>query len=159
MEERTPGEHTLSNFLTTFPLSSWCCTSSVEKMLFDHSTRSGMTSTSGKKKVSLKLQRSLVPQLDPAAKKAWYNINFSHSETGLVQNRFEFFSGLQLYRKEVRTNSDSRICTCSILCGLVSAPSLPPESLGQIGFAVVDEMIEQHHPPPGPWSNAPRRYP
>ena len=78
-----------------------------------------------------------MPQLDPAAKKAWYKINFSDSETGLVQNLFEFFSGLQLYRKEVRTNSDSRICTCSILCGLVSAPSLPPESLGQIGFAVV----------------------
>ena len=47
-----------------------------------------------------------VPQLDPDAKKAWYKINFNNSERDLVQNRFEFFSGLQLYRKEVRTNSD-----------------------------------------------------
>ena len=56
------------------------------------------------------------------AKGVWYKINFS---------------GLQLYRNQVRTNSDYRICTCSILYGLVSNPALPPESLGQIGFDVV----------------------
>ena len=43
-------------------------------------------------------------------------------------------SGVGRYRNEVRTNSDYRICTCSILYGLVCNPGLPPESLGQIGF-------------------------
>ena len=49
------------------------------------------------------------------AKVAWCKINFI---------------GLLLYKKEVRTNSDYRICTCSILYGLVSKPALPPESPG-----------------------------
>ena len=65
----------------------------------------------------------------------------SGSEKGLVQNRFEFFSGLQLYRKEVRTNSDYMICTFSILYGFVKNPALPPESLGQIGFGAVSREI------------------
>ena len=53
------------------------------------------------------------------AKGAWYKINFN---------------GLQPSRNQVRTNSDYRICTCSILYGLVSKPALPPESPQQIGF-------------------------
>ena len=53
------------------------------------------------------------------AKVAWYKINFI---------------GSQLCRKEVRSNSDYRICTSSILYGLVRNPALPPESPQQTGF-------------------------
>ena len=68
------------------------------------------------------------------AKVAWCKINFI---------------GLLLYRKEVRTNSDYRICTSSILYGLVRNPALPPESPQQIGFGVVRVTSEQELWKPG----------
>ena len=46
--------------------------------------------------------------LDLAAKREWYKIIFSNSERVMVQNQFQC---LQLYRDEVRTNSDYSICT------------------------------------------------
>ena len=63
-----------------------------------------------------------------------YKINFSIAKGAWYQIHFSVF---QLYRNEVRTDSDYRICTCSFLYGLVSKPALPPESPQQIGFSVV----------------------
>jgi hypothetical protein len=46
--------------------------------------------------------------ISAVAKVAWYNINFI---------------GIRLYRKEVRTDSNYRICASSILYGPVSPPA------------------------------------
>ena len=73
------------------------------------------------------LKVQILYHLQLAAKRAWYKINFS---------------GFQLYINEVTTNSDYRICTCSILYGLVSNPALPPESLGQ------NDSVQMTHRPP-----------
>ena len=67
-------------------------------------------------------ERAWSKSISVKAKVSWYKINLI---------------GLLLYRKEVRTNSDYRICTSSILYGLVRNPALPPESPQQIGFGVV----------------------
>ena len=69
--------------------------------------------------------------LDLAAKRAWYKMNFSNSESGLVKINF---IGLQLYRNEselIRIPGFAPFHICRVL---LKNPALPPESLGQIGF-------------------------
>ena len=59
------------------------------------------------------------------SEKGLVKINFSNSESACHKIHF---LGLLLYRKAVRTNSGYRLCTSSILFGLVRTPALPPES-------------------------------
>ena len=66
-------------------------------------------------------------------------------------------SGVGRYRNEVRTNSDYRICTCSILYGLVSKPALPPESPQQIGFGAERYRAKYRHRRNRPRRRTPRQ--
>ena len=59
--------------------------------------------------------------LDLAAKRAWYKFNFSRVAK-VAWYKINFI-GIRLYRKEVRTDSNYRICASSILYGLVSPPA------------------------------------
>ena len=61
-----------------------------------------------------------------AAKRAWYKINFSNSERGLVQNQFQW----ELYSDEARTKSGYSICTSEFFVGFCYESSPPARIAG-----------------------------